>query len=277
MIARERPSRLVLLGHPVAHSLSPVFQNAALAHCGIPMRYETLDVAPDVLGATLDALARDRVGGNVTIPHKQAVAARAHCTALAERVGAVNTFWHDDGALIGHNTDVAGVVASIRALGFDGIDRVSCTVLGAGGSAAAVLVALDSMGCTAITVAARSVDRARRMVDRLAVSARVTANVDDAVQSTALVVNTTPVGMMDDAMPVALASLPPTAAVFDLVYRGGETAWVRGARALGLRATDGLGMLLEQGAAAFECWFGITAPREVMRRALSHHADGEPA
>ena len=272
MIARERPSRLVVIGHPIAHSLSPAFQNAALEHLAIPLRYERLDVPPDVLRATMTSLMRESAGGNVTIPHKEAVAGLAQCTELAERVGAVNTFWHDDGLLVGHNTDVAGVTETIRSFFAEDVRDVRCTVLGAGGSAAAVLVALDNMGCSAVTVAARATDRARRLLDRLALRARVTSNADDAVADAGLVINATPIGMNDDDMPVSLASLRPDAAVFDLVYRREETAWVRAARAKGHRAVDGREMLLEQGAAAFECWFGVTAPREVMREALLHAA-----
>ena len=141
--------------------------------------------------------------------------------------------------------------------------RVACACV------AAVLVALDNMGCESVSIAARAVDRAHSLIDRLGIRARVTSNADDAVAGAGLVINTTPVGMNDDDLPVAIASLQHDAAVFDLVYRRDETAWVRAARANGHRAVDGRGMLLEQGAAAFECWFGVTAPREVMRDALS--------
>jgi shikimate dehydrogenase len=272
VLARERPSRLVVLGHPIAHSLSPAFQNAALEHLGIPLRYERMDVPPEGLVATMKALARERAGGNVTIPHKEAVAALARCSELAERVGAVNTFWHDDGTLVGHNTDVAGVMASIRSLLGDGLRQIHCAVLGAGGSAAAVLVALNDMGCESVAIAARAADRGRRLIDRLGVVARITQATEDAVAGAGLVINTTPIGMNDDDFPVAIASMPRDAAVIDLVYRRDETAWVRAARAQGHRAVDGRDMLLEQGAAAFECWFGVTAPRAVMREALSKAA-----
>ena len=114
----------------------------------------------------------------------------------------------------------------------------------------------------------RVVDRARNLVHRLGVSARVTPTADEAVAGASLVINSTPVGMNDDDVPVAIASLQRDAAVFDLVYRRDETAWVRDARAHGHCAVDGRDMLLEQGAAAFECWFGVTAPRDVMRTAL---------
>src|SRR5687767_387011 len=112
----SRPSRLVLLGHPVGHSLSPRIQNAALRSAGIPLEYTALDVRPESLDTALDDVIATRTAGNVTIPHKEAVAARASLTDLAQRVGAVNTFWVEDGTLRGHNTDVHGFDASVRGL-----------------------------------------------------------------------------------------------------------------------------------------------------------------
>src|SRR5688572_4069379 len=109
MIAREPPTRLVLLGHPVAHSLSPRMQGAALRERGLDVRYDAVDVTADALAKTIQALGADRAGGNVTLPHKeQMYALSRRPSALATRVGAVNTFWFDDGVLVGHNTDVSG-------------------------------------------------------------------------------------------------------------------------------------------------------------------------
>ena len=119
------PGRLVLLGHPVSHSLSPAFQNAALRRAALPIRYELLDVAPDALDATLDALIAEDAWGNATIPHKEHVASRcARVSALAERVGAVNTFWIEDGALVGDNTDVGGFLALLATTAPD-VDRAN--------------------------------------------------------------------------------------------------------------------------------------------------------
>lgn len=269
MQAREHPATLVILGHPIAHSLSPSFQNAALIACGLPQRYEPIDVAPAALSSVLDRLALERAGGNVTIPHKEAVARRARCSPLAQRVGAVNTFWHDEGTLIGHNTDVAGIVANIESLRPEGIRGARCALLGAGGSAAAVLVALQQMGCSEIRIAARTRARAADLASRVQVSANVFTLSEKAVEGATLVINATPIGMNDESMPLAPTDLAPGAAVFDLVYRRGETAWVRASRAAGHPACDGLRMLLEQGAAAFTCWFGIPAPRDTMESALA--------
>ncbi len=273
MRAHAHPSRLVILGHPVAQSLSPIFQNAALADAGFAQRYTALDVAPNALAGTLRLLATENVGGNVTMPHKQAVFLAADRTsALAARVGSVNTFWHEDGALVGHNTDVAGILATLRALCPTGLRDVQCTLLGAGGSAAAVFVALDELGCRNIRVWARTASRAELVAERVRVNISVFENVEEAVQGSALVINATPIGMLDNAVPIAPALLPPHAVVFDLVYRPGTTPWVRHARSLGLRADDGLRMLIEQGAEAFRTWFNAEPSTDIMWRAIGAHA-----
>ncbi|HEY9429770.1 MAG TPA: hypothetical protein VIR34_21585 [Gemmatimonadaceae bacterium] len=271
MSTAARPGRLVLLGHPVAHSVSPLFQNAALRCAGIPLVYEALDTPPDELDARLDALAMERAAGNVTIPLKERVAERcASVTPVAGRVGAVNTFRvDDDGSLAGHNTDVAGFELLARtALGDARLPR-RVALLGAGGAAAAVLAAIESWpGCT-VTLFNRSVERSARLAERFTVVSEVTGDADRAVKGCDMVINATPLGLAaSDALPVAIDSLEREAVVVDLVYGRDETPWVHAARAAGHRAADGLAMLLEQGALAFEWWLGVPAPREVMRSAV---------
>jgi shikimate dehydrogenase len=263
------PGRLVLLGHPVAHSASPRFQNAALHAAGIPLRYEALDVAVEDLDATLQGLALVNGAGNVTIPHKETVAARCtRLTALAKRCAAVNVFWHEDHALCGDNTDVAGVefVASALLQGRTAGARVA--LIGAGGAAAAVLCAAERWDGAQVRLYNRHMSRAESLAQRFSRFTQVVPSVADAVRDATLVVNATPVGMHDDALPVPIDLLPEDASVFDLVYRPAETAWVRLAREAGHRAADGEGMLLEQGARAFERWFGREPDRGVMWRAM---------
>jgi shikimate dehydrogenase len=269
-VAPERPKRLVLLGHPVSHSLSPLFQNAALRSAGISASYDALDVAPDALPGVLRELARGGVAGNVTIPHKEAVAALcAQTTDLAARVGAVNTFWHDHGKLVGDNTDVEGARVAIAAvLGSPRAESLHVTLLGAGGAAAAVLVALESFAPASITVHARTPERAHALASRLNIALHVVTNIDDAVRAADLVINSTPVGLRDDEMPVAIESLKRDARVLDLIPRSGDTAWIRAARAAGHVAEEGTRMLIEQGAAAFERWFDMVPDRASMWRAL---------
>ena len=264
-----RPSRLVLLGHPVSHSLSPAFQNAALRTAGILLAYETLDVPPERLDLALGALAAEGAAGNVTVPHKVRVAERcATLTPVAARVGAVNTFWTSRDGLVGDNTDVQGYAELVDSLDSGAWSRGPVAVLGAGGAAAAVLAALESRRAGDVRLLGRDPERLARLVERFGGLARGARDVRDALADAAMVVNATPVGMRNDEMPVRVEMLPPGAVVVDLVYRAGETAWVRAARARGHLAADGREMLLAQGALAFERWFGVEPDRVVMRDAL---------
>ncbi len=265
----DPPLRLVLLGHPVSHSISPRFQNAALRAAGLPLKYEALDVAPADLTRVMTELASERGAGNVTIPHKEALAAMcARLTPLAHRVGAVNVFWHEDGQLVGDNSDVGGAEVVLRAFLGAKSAVVDITLLGAGGSAASILCAAERCGIRQVRVYNRDPSRAHRLAARFPDIARVALAIDEALAGSALVVNATPVGLVDDRMPVDVAQLPDGCGVFDLCYRANETAWVRASRAAGHYAADGEGMLLEQGAIAFERWFGMAPNRGVMWKAL---------
>ncbi len=267
--APSYPTRLVVLGHPVAQSLSPQFQNAALEHAGLTQRYGAIDVLPSGLTETLAQLAREGAGGNVTMPHKQAAFALAARTSpLAARLGAVNTFWHEDGVLVGHNTDVAGVLASILALCPNGVRGARCTVLGGGGAAAAVYVSLADLGCTDVQVWTRSPTRTSLLANRARVHIRVAATLDDALDGATLVVNATPIGKDGVAMPLSPDDLPDNIAVCDLVYHRDTTAFVRQCRTRGLRAEDGRRMLVEQGAESFRTWFDVEPSLDVMWQAL---------
>ena len=267
---RRAPGRLVLVGHPVAHSLSPALQNAALRHVGLPIAYEAIDVPANALDGTVRRLIAARAGGNVTIPHKEAMARQcARLDAIAERVNAVNTFRvAEDGVLEGTNTDVGGFDALAREVGALRTGaRVA--VLGAGGSAAAVLAALERWSGATVSLFNRTRTRAAALAAHFPIVKTVALSAEEAVQTATLVVNATSLGLgTKDQFPVSIESLHPDAAVLDLVYRPHETAWVRAARARGHAAVDGLCMLLEQGALAFEWWFDIAAPRDVMRDAL---------
>ena len=265
----DTPGRLVLIGHPVAHSISPIFQNAALREYGIDLTYETLDVSPDALPAALRELAAVRAIGNVTIPHKEAVFAQcARVTPLAQRVGAVNVFWHEDGGLVGDNSDVGGAELVIRALLLGQPAGARIALVGAGGSAAAMLCAAERCGAERVLVYNRSMERAENLVSRFAPMACAVGSMEEALAGASLVVNATPVGLHGSEHPVPLQLLPAECAVFDLAYRAGETPWVTAARDAGHRAADGEGMLVEQGAIAFERWFGIRPDRNVMWKAL---------
>jgi shikimate dehydrogenase len=264
----ELPGRLVLLGHPVAHSLSPAMQNAALRSAGIPLTYEAMDVTPANL-ATVAGLLRDAgAAGNVTVPHKEAFAALCNSrTPVADRVGAANTFWTDESALVGDNTDVGGFDAAVRRHFGLPHDHGTVLVLGAGGSAAAVLAAVERWDGARVRILARSSARANALAARFARIATVSEHAADAASGVSLVVNATPVGLNGNELPIDPSLLPPETDVLDLTYRRGETPWVHACRARGLRAADGLAMLVEQGALAFERWFGAIPDREAMWKA----------
>ncbi len=264
--------RLVLVGHPVAHSLSPRFQNAALAAARLPLTYEALDVAPDALGDTLRELAASRAAGNATVPHKARVAAACdELTPLAAAVGAVNTFWHDAGGrLVGDNTDVGGFDAAARALVDPEASPATVALVGAGGSAAAVVVAVRAWPGARLRVWSRTPERALTLAARAPHVATACAHVADALDGATLVVNATPLGLAaGDELPTPIGSLPQRAAVLDLVYARARTRWVREARAAGHAADDGLAMLVEQGALAFARWFGQEPDRAAMWAALA--------
>ena len=264
------PGRLVLLGHPVAHSLSPVMQNAALEAAGITLSYEAIDVSPEDLSPTLEALAAESGGGNITVPHKEASARLiTQLSPTAARVQAVNTFHTShSGELIGDNTDVVGFTELVRFTAGQIPSAARVAVIGAGGAAAAVLASVETWQDARATVHARRSDAAQDLVERFKSFARAESLSLDQPLDCEIVVNATTIGLEDDAFPVPVEVLPKSAVVLDLVYRRGETAWVRAARASGRIASDGLPMLVEQGAASFEIWFRMAPDRGAMWKAV---------
>jgi shikimate dehydrogenase len=254
----------------VRHSLSPRFQNAALRAAGIPLTYEALDVPPGELAGVLAQLREVRGAGNVTLPHKAAVAAACdRQTLIAKRTGSVNTFWCESGNLIGDNTDVAGFRAlATSVLGRPPRDAI-IALLGAGGGAAAVCAVVEEWTGARVQVHARGRDRAVELSKRFPGLVSVASSQADALEQATIVVNATPVGLDGKAIPVEVSQLPRDAVVMDLAYRAGQTPWVRAARQAGHTAADGLEMLIAQGADGFERWFGRKPDRDVMRAALA--------
>jgi shikimate dehydrogenase len=267
MIERER---LVLIGHPVSQSLSPLMHNAALAAKGWAVRYEALDVLPENLPAILAELSGKRCGGNFTIPHKKvAMQSMRVVSDVAHSVGAVNTFWSDGyGAIDGDNTDVVGFEHSVRELIGNSPSNIRVAVLGAGGAAAAALTAIDRWSGATASVHARDLARAMSMRMRHSAVVRACSMRDPCLADADLVINATPIGMGTDDTPVDLSQLRPDAVVLDMVYGRGETRFVRDARQAGHKSVDGLRMLLHQGVAAFTLWFDDEPDAEVMWRAL---------
>lgn len=262
--------RAFVVGHPIAHSRSPLIHGHWLAEHGLPGAYERVDVHPDAFPDFVRSLrAEGWTGGNVTIPHKEAAFRLVDVlTPRAERIGAVNTLWFEDGRLHGDNTDAPGFLAHLDAsLGAGwpeatgvAADRATL-VLGAGGAARAILVGLLERGLSRLIVANRSAERAESLT--ALDSSRIAAVPWDAVPAhlaaTGLLVNTTALGMTgQDPLTLDLAPLPKEAAVADIVYVPLETPLLAAARARGLAGVDGLGMLLHQAVPGFSRWFGRT-------------------
>jgi shikimate dehydrogenase len=250
-----------LLGDPVSQSLSPAMQNAAFRALGLDAVYVALRCEAASLGAVMASLVRQGGGGNVTIPYKRA-AARLLAAGHAPPGEICNTFWGRGDVIEGCETDSVGIQAALAGLDAPAGDW--CLV-GTGGSARAALMAAKYAGAR---VAIRS--RTRERAEQFMAVVRAAGVESTDVARCRVAINCTPLGLHEnDPLPVSAGELASVEAVLDLVYRRGETAWVRAMRQAGFRAADGRGVLVEQGAAAFERWFpGRVAPREVMRAAV---------
>lgn len=254
-------TKAFVVGHPVAHSRSPLIHGYWLETLGIQGSYERIDVHPGSIGRFLAELPRSGFsGGNVTIPHKEAAHRAAdRLDEAAELIGAANTLWLEEGRLHAGNTDAYGFAASLDDAAPRWREGRTALVLGAGGAARAVLFALREAGFGDIRVVNRTPARARELADRF--GAGIAAHGWEAVDALAtdvdLLVNTTSLGMGGaGAAPVDVALLPAGAIVTDIVYVPLETPLLAAARGRGLRAVDGLGMLLHQAVPGFERWFG---------------------
>jgi shikimate dehydrogenase len=248
---------------------------AALHEVGLAAwRYELLPTPGAALAERVAALRGAAwAGANVTVPHKEAVIGLLDgLTPVARAMGAVNTIYKRQGDLLGHNTDAAGFLADLASHGVR-IDHQSVLVLGAGGSARAVVAGCLGLGAR-VTVMARRLEQARALQDLGDVDAAPWTPLAllEASDGVSLIVNTTPLGMtpdIDTSPWIDGTPWPPDAFAYDLVYNPSETRFVREAREHGLQAATGLGMLIEQGALAFELWTERPAPRAVMRQAAS--------
>jgi len=269
-----------IIGSPVSHSLSPAMHNAAFRALGLDWVYLPFPVALERLPQAVAGLAALGVAGfNVTIPHKVAVIPLLdRVSPEAGLIGAVNTVAREGEALVGHNTDGAGLLAALRLdFGFAPAGR-SVLVLGAGGAARAAVAALGSAGAARLVLANRSPAPALELVGSLAprlpgleLSAESLERLGDPafLGSFDLMVNTTSVGMAGDAFPgLALGGLKPGLAVYDMVYAPPVTPLISLARACGMPAANGLSMLVAQGEAAFAIWTGTAPPPGCMARAV---------
>jgi shikimate dehydrogenase len=284
----DPPIRLGVFGDPVAHSLSPQMQNAALRACKIDMQYARFHIRANELRSALRSLrALDFTGVNLTVPHKIAAFGQIdHVEGSASRAGAVNTIRVRDKKLLGSNTDGEGFLRAIRTEFSVDVRDLRVLILGAGGGtghAVAWQCALEN--CERLVLVNRTYEKAQALAERLrpffagprvlGPAARLEATVWEEAALRAqlsdvdLIVNATPLGMSpSDPSPIPARLLAPHHMVFDCVYGPSKTSLLRAADEAGARGANGLSMLLHQGALSFSIWFDREAPIDVMRAAL---------
>jgi len=258
--------RVVLIGHPVAHSLSGPMLEAAFAERGIDAHHELLDVTvPGLAAAIEDVRGTDYLGAQVTIPHKERVVALMdRLTDEAHATGAVNTITKEGRRLVGHNTDVPGFrVALDKLVGRRKMPK-QAIVLGAGGGARAVVYGLVTEGFQRIVIFSKSAAH----MDLRAMPWHESI-IEAELAKTQVLVNATSIGLHGDVSPIPAEILPPGLLVLDLIYNPARSRFLREAAAAGAEATaNGLVMLLNQGTAQFELWTGQPAPIDLMRERL---------
>ena len=281
--------QLGLIGYPLGHSLSPKIHTAALKACGLKGDYSLFPIAPHDKQGLKDMFARVRTGEihglNVTIPHKQnVIELMDELTATAKAIGAVNTIYLHQDKLIGDNTDTSGFLSDLKRFLTLECDSLlshlqeqapalqkKALILGAGGSARAVVYALLYDGWD-VTIAARRIEQAQQLSQSFGKYDLRLSTFDFQPSTFDLIVNTTPLGMTpnieDSPLPENIV-LSPKTVIYDLIYKPRETKLVKDARAQGLSATTGLGMLIEQAALAFEIWTGAKADRDAMQKAVA--------
>jgi shikimate dehydrogenase len=285
----DLPIRLGVFGDPVAHSLSPQMQNAALKHCKIDMQYARFHIRANELRSALRFLRElDFIGVNLTVPHKIAAFAQIDdADETATRAGSVNTIRIRDKKLIGSSTDGEGFLLAIRSEFSVDVRDLRVMIIGAGGGtghAIAWQCALEN--CERLVLVNRTLEKAMALADSLrpffagprvlGPVARLEAALwDEAalraqLQDIDLIVNATPLGMNpSDPAPIATRLLAPHHMVFDTVYGPSRTSLLRAADEAGARGANGLSMLLHQGALSFSIWFERDAPIDLMRAALA--------
>ena len=270
-------ARLGVIGAPVAHSLSPAIQRAALRAAGVEASYERWETPPERLPARLASLReRDCLGANVTIPHKQAVIPLLDALAPpAAEIGAVNTIVNENGRLVGHNTDGGGFLAALAEAGFAPAGK-RVLLVGAGGAARAIAFALRHAGAD-VAIANRTAARAQALAEAVG-GAAVPFAAPPAPYD--CVVNAASAGMRgggaESVLPFAPAAASPDALIVDIVYAPEETPLIRAARAARRPVLGGLPMLIHQGALAFELWTGRSPPLDAMREAARDALAGTP-
>ena len=272
-----------VMGHPIGHTKSPVFQQAALDKLGIEVKFEAWDVAPEDLAAKVESFRTpDFMGACVTLPHKQAIMPMIDGLAdTAEAVGAVNWVIPTDGKLIGHNTDAPGFLRALKEKAGCDPAGANAVVFGAGGAARAIVYALKTGGVNSVTIANRTVAKAQALASEMA-DGRFRPNaiglgvteLADVVPFATVLVNTSSMGMAGgpapDETPVTAELISADATCYDAVYAPPETPFLLEAEKAGATPAGGITMLVYQGVVGFELATGQKAPVDVMFEALAN-------
>jgi len=278
MIITSQTQLLGIIGHPVEHSLSPLFQNAALSSLGLPFVYLAFDILPSHLEKALEAMRIFSIRGfNVTVPYKEKVIPFLDVLEEeAQIIGAVNTIVNEEGKLVGYNTDGVGLYRSLDKKGLN-IKGKKALLLGAGGAARAVVWALWKKGIASISICNRTQERGEDLADWIRANFSLEVEVEEwkkireqkpLGQEVGIIVNATSLGLKGEEVPLSWDTLSSSVWVVDIVYRKGLTPLVKEAQKRGIRSFDGKEMLLYQGAESFSLFTGKKAPLGVMERAL---------
>ncbi|BDA39401.1 shikimate dehydrogenase [Candidatus Atelocyanobacterium thalassae] len=275
---------LGIIGDPVEHSLSPIMHNTVISELEMDYIYVPFTVTQKHLNSALIGLANiGVVGFNVTIPHKETILPLLFkATKVSQLIGAVNTVWYTDEGWYGTNTDVVGILASLKPLNYNW-SNTKPIILGYGGAAKAAMVALAELGCTEIIIVGRNYDRLKNFRERWSASELFDciniyrfSELPKILDKTQLLINATPIGMYPNInhSPIAkeiLKQLPNTAIIYDLIYTPSSTILLQDAANLGLATINGSKMLVHQGAAALGLWLQKEVPTDLMYRSLMNY------
>ena len=265
-----------LIGYPLGHSISPVFQQAAFDHLGLAIRYELWETKPENLGQVVHGIrGADKLGSNVTVPYKENVISHLdELDELASDIGAVNTIVKKGSSLMGYNTDAGGFIRALREQGGFEPEGKQVTMIGAGGVARAISFSLIKAGAKSLTLFDIDLGRAEKLAAELKfteiaiLGTNEGSQYEHAIADADLLINCTPIGMKhspsEGQSPVAEELIRAGVFVYDVVYNPVKTPLLKMAERAGARALGGLSMLVYQGIAAFELWTGQDAPVALM-------------
>ena len=261
-----------VIGDPVLHSLSPTIYNAAFEHDQINWSYSAVNITSEQVSDALEEMRQSEVGGlSVTMPHKEIVANLVdETTRHAERLGAVNCVSKNGSTLVGHNTDGEGFIKAIEAETKERAEGKSYLVIGAGGAAKAVTLALGEAGASEVIVSSRNASKSRK-ASSLAGQVGRSGSLSEA-EGVDVIINATPIGMRgagnEDQLPLPVEAMHKGQIIVDLIYHPLQTEFLKNASRIGARTMNGIGMLIHQAALQYTLWTNKEAPLDVMQDAV---------